>query len=111
MKEVIVRTQNDQSYIDLVIKAEVRPNDTFQTIRTRVEKFVADTPLTGRVEPVMRAEPVSGRHRSQEASRHAGEGDRGGCAHDAGLVHGAGAGVADRYGTADGDAADGAAGP
>ena len=53
MKEVIVRTQNDQSYIDLVIKADVRPNDTFQTIRSRVEKFVADTPLNGRVEPVI----------------------------------------------------------
>jgi hypothetical protein len=53
MKEVIVRTQNDQSYIDLVIKADVRDKDTFQTIRARVEKFVADTPLTGRVEPVI----------------------------------------------------------
>ena len=53
MKEVIVRTQNDQSYMDLVIKAPVKPNDTFQTIRNRIEKFVADTPLNGRVEPVI----------------------------------------------------------
>jgi hypothetical protein len=53
LKEVIVKTQNDQSYMDLVIKADVRPTDTFQTIRARVEKFVADTPVNGRVEAVI----------------------------------------------------------
>ncbi|MFT3724893.1 MAG: hypothetical protein QM773_15085 [Hyphomonadaceae bacterium] len=53
LKEVIVKTQNDQSYMDLVFKADVRSNDTFQTIRTRVEKFVADTPVNGRVEAVI----------------------------------------------------------
>lgn len=53
LKEVIVKTQNDQSYMDLVIKADVRSTDTFQTIRARVEKFVADTPVNGRVEAVI----------------------------------------------------------
>jgi hypothetical protein len=31
----------------------VRPNETFDTIRTRTERFVADTPLNGRVEAVI----------------------------------------------------------
>ena len=43
----------DQSSIDLVLKVNVRPGDTFNAIRARTEKFVADTPLSGRVEGVI----------------------------------------------------------
>jgi hypothetical protein len=53
MKEVIIKTPNDQSYIDLVLKVNVRPNETFQAIRARTEKFVNDTPVNGRVEAVI----------------------------------------------------------
>ncbi len=53
MKEVIVRGANDQSYMDLVLKVAVRPGETFEAIRARTEKFVADTPVNGRVEAVI----------------------------------------------------------
>jgi hypothetical protein len=52
MKELIVQ-KGDQSSIDLVLKVMVRPADTFAAIRARTEKFVADTPLSGRVEGVI----------------------------------------------------------
>ena len=52
MKELIVQ-RGDQSSIDLVLKVNVRPGDTFNAIRARTEKFVADTPLSGRVEGVI----------------------------------------------------------
>ena len=45
MKELIVQ-RGDQSSIDLVLKVNVRPGDTFAAIRARTEKFVADTPLS-----------------------------------------------------------------
>jgi hypothetical protein len=53
MKEMIKDTSDDRSTMDLVLKVMVRARDTFETIRTRTEKFVADTPLTGRVEGVI----------------------------------------------------------
>lgn len=53
IKELIADQGDDRSYIDLVLKVMVRQNDTFDTIRARAEKFVADTPLTGRVESVI----------------------------------------------------------
>lgn len=53
MKEVIVNQNNDRSTMDLVLKVVVREKDTFDAIRTRVEKFVADTPLNGRVEAII----------------------------------------------------------
>jgi hypothetical protein len=53
IKEVIQDQGDDRSSIDLVLKIMVRPNDTFDTIRARTETFVADTPLTGRVEAVI----------------------------------------------------------
>ena len=53
MKEIITNQGADRSVIDLVLKVMVRPNDTFESIRTRTERFVADTPLTGRVEAII----------------------------------------------------------
>lgn len=53
IKEVIQDRGDDRSSIDLVLKIMVRPNDTFDSIRARTEKFVADVPLTGRVEAVI----------------------------------------------------------
>jgi hypothetical protein len=43
----------ERSYIDLVLKVAVKPADTFDAIRARTEKFVADSPVTGRVEAVI----------------------------------------------------------
>jgi hypothetical protein len=53
MKEVIKNENNDRSSIDVVLKVMVRPNDTFESIRTRTEKFVADVPVNGRVEAII----------------------------------------------------------
>jgi hypothetical protein len=53
MKELITNQGADRSAMDLVLKVAVREKDTFETIRTRTEKFVADTPLTGRVEGII----------------------------------------------------------
>lgn len=53
MKEMIKETGGDRSTMELVLKIMVRPNDTFETIRARTEKFVADAPLTGRVEAII----------------------------------------------------------
>jgi hypothetical protein len=53
MKELIVNQKNEQSTIDLVLKVNIRPADTFAIVRARAEKFVADTPLAGRVEAVI----------------------------------------------------------
>ena len=52
IKEV-VSDDGDRSNLNLVLKVAVKPNETFDTIRARTEKFVADTPLTGRVESVI----------------------------------------------------------
>lgn len=53
IKEMIQERGDDRSGIDVVLKAMVKPNETFDAIRTRAEKFVNDTPLTGRVEAVI----------------------------------------------------------
>jgi len=53
IKELIQDRGNDRSSIDIVLKVLVRERDTFETIRARAEKFVADAPLTGRVEAVI----------------------------------------------------------
>lgn len=53
IKEMIQERGNDRSGIDIVLKVMVRPNDTFETIRARAEKFVADAPVTGRVEAII----------------------------------------------------------
>jgi hypothetical protein len=53
IKELIMDQGNDRSYVDIVLKVMVRPNETFDAIRARAEKFVAETPLTGRVESVI----------------------------------------------------------
>jgi hypothetical protein len=53
MKEVILRRDNDRSDMNLVLKVAVRERETFDSIRTRVERFVADTPLNGRVEAII----------------------------------------------------------
>jgi len=53
LKELIVDQGDDRSSINLVLKIMVREKDTFDSIRARTEKFVADTPLTGRVEAVI----------------------------------------------------------
>lgn len=52
LKELI-QDEGDRSRISLVLKIAVREKDTFDAIRARTEKFVADTPLTGRVEAVI----------------------------------------------------------
>jgi hypothetical protein len=52
LKELI-SVDDDRSSINLVLKIAVRERDTFETIRTRTEQFVAQTPLTGRVEAVI----------------------------------------------------------
>jgi len=53
IKELIADRGDDRSSINLVLKISVREKDTFDTIRARTEKFVADVPLTGRVEAVI----------------------------------------------------------
>jgi hypothetical protein len=53
IKEVIQERGADRSGIDIVLKVMVKPNETFDAIRTRAEKFVTDSPLTGRVEAVI----------------------------------------------------------
>lgn len=52
IKELVI-DQGDRSYIDLVLKVAVKPNETFDAIRARTEKFVTDTPVNGRVEGVI----------------------------------------------------------
>lgn len=53
IKEMIQDRGNDRSGIDIVLKVMVKPNESFDAIRARAEKFVNDTPLTGRVEAVI----------------------------------------------------------
>src|SRR5262249_19281802 len=48
-----LRPNPDRSDMNLVLKIVVKPNDTFNAIRARVEKFVADTPVSGRVEGII----------------------------------------------------------
>ena len=51
IKELIQNRGNDRSGIDIVLKVNVKEKETFDQIRARVDKFVKDTPLTGRVNP------------------------------------------------------------
>ncbi len=53
IKEVIVNRGDDRSGIDIVLKVMVKPNETFDAIRNRAERFVRETPLTGRVEAII----------------------------------------------------------
>ena len=52
IKEVVIN-QGERSYIDLVLKVAVKPNESFDAIRARTEKFVNETPVNGRVEGVI----------------------------------------------------------
>jgi len=52
IKEVVI-DQGERSSIDLVLKVAVKPNESFDAIRARTEKFVNDTPVNGRVEGVI----------------------------------------------------------
>lgn len=53
IKEVIMNRGDDRSGIDIVLKVMVKPGETFDAIRSRAERFVRDTPLTGRVEAII----------------------------------------------------------
>ncbi len=53
IKELIQNRGDDRSGIDIVLKVMVKPNETFDAIRARAEKFVKDAPLTGRVEAII----------------------------------------------------------
>ena len=53
IKELISNQGDDRSAIDIVLKVNVREKETFDQVRTRAEKFVRDTPLTGRVEAII----------------------------------------------------------
>jgi len=53
IKELISNQGDDRSAIDIVLKVNIRERETFDQVRTRAEKFVADTPLTGRVESII----------------------------------------------------------
>jgi uncharacterized membrane protein YciS (DUF1049 family) len=53
IKEVIQNRGDDRSGIDIVLKVMIKPNETFDAVRARAEKFVKDAPLTGRVEAII----------------------------------------------------------
>lgn len=53
IKEVIMNRGDDRSGIDIVLKVMVKPDETFDAIRNRAERFVRETPLTGRVEAII----------------------------------------------------------
>lgn len=53
IKELIQEQGDDRSAIDIVLKVNIREKETFDQVRTRAEKFVKDTPLTGRVEAII----------------------------------------------------------
>ncbi|MEQ1608251.1 MAG: hypothetical protein ABL956_04670 [Hyphomonadaceae bacterium] len=53
IKELIQDQGDDRSAIDIVLKVNVKEKETFDAVRARAEKFVKDTPLTGRVEAVI----------------------------------------------------------
>jgi hypothetical protein len=53
IKEMIQENGDDRSVINIVLKVMVRDRETFEQIRARAEKFVADAPTTGRVEAVI----------------------------------------------------------
>mgnify|MGYP000175591315 CR=1 FL=1 len=53
IKELIQNRGADRSGIDIVLKVNVKDKETFDQIRARAEKFVKDTPVTGRVEAII----------------------------------------------------------
>jgi hypothetical protein len=53
IKELIQQDGDDRSAIDVVLKVNIKDKETFDQVRARTEKFVKDTPLTGRVEAVI----------------------------------------------------------
>jgi hypothetical protein len=53
LKELVKVDNTGRSTLQLVLKMAVRDKETFNTVRARTEKFVADTPLPGRVEAVI----------------------------------------------------------
>lgn len=53
IKELIQEDGDDRSAIDVVLKVNIKEKETFDQVRARTEKFVKDTPLTGRVEAVI----------------------------------------------------------
>ncbi|RYY96319.1 MAG: hypothetical protein EON61_21530 [Alphaproteobacteria bacterium] len=53
IKELIQQDGDDRSAIDVVLKVNVKDKETFDQVRARAEKFVKDTPLTGRAEAVI----------------------------------------------------------
>lgn len=53
IKEVIMNRGDDRSGIDIVLRVMVKPDETFDAIRNRAERFVRETPLTGRVEAII----------------------------------------------------------
>lgn len=53
IKELIQEQGDDRSVIDIVLKVNVREKETFDQVRARAERFVKDTPLTGRVEAII----------------------------------------------------------
>jgi hypothetical protein len=52
-KEIIQDFGDDRSVISVVLKMFVREGDTFDTVRARAERYVADAPLTGRTEAIV----------------------------------------------------------
>lgn len=53
VSEIIEERGDDRSGVNIVLKVAVREKETFDQLRARAEKFIADTPLTGRVEAVI----------------------------------------------------------
>jgi len=53
IKELIQDRGDDRSAIDIVLKVNIRERETFDQVRTRAERFVRETPLTGRVEAII----------------------------------------------------------
>jgi hypothetical protein len=53
IKELIQDRGDDRSAIDIVLKVNIRERETFDQVRTRAERFVKETPLTGRVEAII----------------------------------------------------------
>lgn len=53
IKELIQDRGDDRSAIDIVLKVNIRERETFDQVRTRAERFVLETPLTGRVEAII----------------------------------------------------------
>lgn len=51
--EIIQNRGSDRSVIAMVLKVDVRENESFDQLRTRAETFVSATPLNGRAEAIV----------------------------------------------------------